>query len=229
MKIVVVDTETNGRKPPEVIELSYAPLEEGSWEVDSGRFYSRYMPKQGSTVGAISTHHIQDDWLEGFDPSSKAKLDERTQYIIGHGIDYDWEALGSPPHVKRICTVAMSRYLYPDLDSHRLGAMIYHFHHPAQARTMLKEAHSAEVDVILCTIVLHEILRDKQLTFRTAEELWEFSEKCRVPRVMPFGKWSPLQCSKEVLIKDLPYDYKMWCLKQETMDQYVLRAIRESL
>ena len=230
--ILIVDTETNGRKADaaEVIELAYAevdPLRE--WDFVESPRMSRFRPVNGSTPGALSTHHILDEELEGHPPSHLAKLPTDTKYIIGHGVDFDWEVLGKPD-VKRICTLALSRSLHPELDSHRLGAMVYHFvKDKATARMMLQDAHRAAADVILCKLVLNAMMRAHGFVNCTPEWLWEFSEQARVPKVMPFGKWSPLQCGKEVPIKDLPYDYKVWCLKQKDMDPYVLRAIRESL
>ena len=67
------------------------------------------------------------------------------------------------------------------------------------------------------------ILDRKGLSFLTAEQLWEFSEKCRVPKIMAFGK------HKGLSIAQLPRDYKMWCLRQPDMDIYVQKAIKESL
>ena len=230
--ILIVDTETNGRKADaaEVIELAYVAVQPvGAWEAVESPHVFRFRPANGSTPGALSTHHILDEELEGCPPSSTAKLPPETQYIIGHGVDFDWEVLGKPD-VKRICTLAMARHLHPELDSHRLGAMLYYYmKHKETARTILKDAHSAVADVIICKIILESMMRAHGFCNCTPEWLWEFSEKARIPRTMPFGKWSPLQCGKEVLIKDLPYDYKTWCLKQKDMDPYVLRAIRESL
>lgn len=221
--ICVVATETNGREDmPEVIELAWTELEEGSWAIGEGRYAQRFCPQLPSTVGALSIHHILMEELKDCPPSIEAKLPSEITYIIGHNVDYDWEALGKP-EVKRIDTLAISRNLYPQLDSHRLGAMLYHLIDDGDARTLMHNAHNAEGDVTMCIIVLQTILLDNDLLFETAEDLWLFSEKCRVPTHMPFGK------HRGCPIKDLPWSYKSWCLRQPDMDPYVLQAIREAM
>ena len=49
------------------------------------------------------------------------------EYIIGHNVDFDWRML-SQPKVRRICTLALCRSLWPLADTHTLAAMIYHVH-----------------------------------------------------------------------------------------------------
>jgi exodeoxyribonuclease X len=221
-KILVVDTETNGREPPEVVELAYTELLERGWGRISDVLTFRFKPSKNNTVGALSTHHILDYELAGCRPSAEARLPEETTHIIGHQVDYDWGALGKP-RVKRICTLAIARSLYPELDSHKLGAVLYHLADMDEARDRLKDAHAAEVDVLNCFLILQLMIDEAGLDFASADSLWEFSEKCRVPTIMPFGK------HKGVPIAGLPHDYKAWCLRQKDMDEYVVKAIKATL
>lgn len=223
MTVYVCDTETNGRDPGlEVIELAYMPVHEGNWLAAGPMSVERFCPKQGSTNGALAAHHILNIELMDSPPSEQAALPADALYVIAHNVDYDWGALGQKGY-RRICTLAMARHHYEEEESRTLGAMIYKFFPAVQARQMLKDAHSAGADATMCHLVLHKILEDKGLSFDTAEQLWEHSEACRIPRLMPFGKYYKQP------IKNLPYDYKTWCLKQKDMDPYVLKAIRESL
>lgn len=220
--IIVLDTETTGREPPEVIELAHMQLIPPDFGSGSESI-QRFKPTFGSSFGALAAHHILDKELEECPPSMTAHLPGGIEYIVGHNVDYDWKALGSPA-VKRICTLAIARSLYPEVDSHTLGAMLYRLE-PRQedAREMLKDAHSADADMHMCNRILGRMLADKGFMFSTAEGLWAFSEKCRVPTVIAFGKY------KGTPIKDLPYDYKKWMLKQADMDPYVLKAVRDTL
>lgn len=220
-QIIILDTETNGREPAEVIELAYGYLREGEWTLEGHVEQKRFKPLQPSTFGALSTHHILPSELEMQPPSSEAKLPDGVKYIVAHNADYDWGALGKPD-VKRICTLAIARFLFHD-DSHSLGALLYRFMDYQDARIELKEAHSADGDVAILLVVLLELLNESGIVFPTAEDLWNYSEKCRVPTHFTFGKW------KGTKIADVPYDYKSWCLRQLDFDPYVLRAIRESL
>lgn len=220
--ILVLDTETNGREGEEreVIELAWREILPATWSLGGEAYLSRFCPKKPSTVGALSIHHILNEELIGKPPSSEARLPEETSFIIGHGVDYDWESLGRPK-VKRICTLAIARHLYPKLDSHRLGAMMYALFEDHEAiRRQLRSAHQAADDMNFCLLILQQMLLDKELSFPSAQALWKFSEDCRVPSLMPFGKHKGLEISK------LPRDYQSWCLRQPDFDPYILEAIR---
>ncbi len=219
MTLYAIDTETNGRDPAEVIELAILRMEDLTAADDAVCITRRFKPELPSTNGALAVHHILPEELEGHEPSKMAKIPADATYILGHNIDYDWKALGSPP-VKRICTLAIARALYPEVDSHKLGAMLYLLSPGEYARQTLKNAHEAQADVEICLEILGRMLLEKQLSFNSNEELWKFSEGCRIPTIMAFGK------HKGLPIKDLPYDYKKWCLRQPDFDPYVLKAIR---
>jgi len=57
----------------------------------------------------------------------------------------------------------------------------------------------------------------------TWEELWQASERARIPSIMPFGK------HRGMAISELPPDYKAWLLRQDTLDYYVKLAVQQSL
>jgi exodeoxyribonuclease X len=224
MTTLVIDTETNGREPPEVIELAYGVPFEGRLE---NIVEERFKPVQGSTNGALATHHILDYELEECRSSGEAKLPAGVQYIIGHNVDYDWEALGRPA-VKRICTLAIARKLYQTVDSHALGAMLYTLSNGDFARARLATAHTAVTDIWICNFILVQMIQ--QLTpayppvlLEDSNALWEFSEWCRVPDFISFGKHKGLRISA------LPRDYKQWILRQPDMDEYLKKAVRETL
>lgn len=218
MSTYVIDTETTGHEPlAEVIELAWK-------QIGGGGHCERFKPTKQVLWGALAVHHILPEELETCRSSSEAKLPADTQYIIGHNIDYDWTCLGKP-QVKRICTLAIARALYPELDSHKLGAMYYALAPDLYtARQALQNAHSAAADVMFCYSILGDMLaaRASGISAAAPEALWAFSEKCRIPTRMTFGK------HKGTLIKDLPRDYTAWMLKQPDMDEYVLKAVRHT-
>lgn len=221
--ILLLDTETTGREPPEVIELAYA-----EWNLDTQRIQEkidtfRFRSTLTSSFGALATHHILDAVLAGFPPSRTASLPPQTTHIIGHNVDYDWNALGNP-EVKRICTLAIARKLYPECDSHSLGAMLYRLH-PSQlvAKRMLVDAHSAAADVVVCSAILSFMLFEHHLRFSSIDELWSYSELARVPTIWSFGKFKGLR------IEQADRGYLQWCLKQKDMDPYVLEAVRRAM
>jgi exodeoxyribonuclease X len=227
MSAVVLDTETTGvGDDDKVIEFATSePLAAPRHLADVGRIpitCVRYSAGRPISLGAMATHHIIDEDLIGLQPFvSYSPAAAGVEYIVGHNIDFDWRMLGKP-HVKRICTLALARSLWPEIDSHSLGALVYHLHrHKDIARALVKGAHSAKADVeLLLDILLPEIQIKLLPRGATWAELWELSEKARIPSVMPFGK------HKGVPMGDVPADYKRWLLNQPDVDPYLAIALR---
>jgi exodeoxyribonuclease X len=71
------------------------------------------------------------------------------------------------------------------------------------------------IDVVLPAIQIKLLPRGG-----TWADLWEISEKARIPSVMPFGK------HKGVPMGDVPADYKRWLLNQPDVDPYLAIALR---
>lgn len=214
----IFDTETTGLTDPEVIEAAWLGLGEGFTLEVTDSFYQRYKPSKDIELGAIATHHILPGDLVDCPPSSEFELPDDTEYLIGHNIDFDWKVAGQP-NVKRICTLAIARRLFPRLDSHTQTALVYHLLQDDQpaARKEVLRAHNALADVEICHIILGEMLRHLEL--ESWEEVWNFSEVARVPQVMPFGK------HKGQAMSSVPSNYKQWLLRQPDVDPYLRRAL----
>lgn len=223
--VVIFDTETTGINDPVIVEAAYIIVDIPDLLTKEYKFCSRYNPGKPIELGAMATHHILDEDLVDYPPASEFKLPEGTDYIIGHNVDFDWKVIGSPADIKRICTLALSRWLFPTLDSHTQSSMVYYFMR-AEATRLLKNAHSAAEDVGNCYLVLYYLLNEMEkrgiisLATLTWEELWQISEKARIPTIMAFGK------HKGMAIKDLPMDYKRWLLNQSEIDPYLIKALR---
>ncbi|MCE5387834.1 MAG: DUF3820 family protein [Acidithiobacillus sp.] len=218
MAVLIFDTETTGRQSPQLIEAAWLRVSDLRTLAVEEEFVQRYRPEKTIELGAIAVHHILDEDLVDCPPAASFALPADTEYLVGHSIDFDWEVIGRP-EVKRICTYAMSRKLWPELDSFSQSALLYHFSKDRQkTRANLKGAHSALADVKFCRIILNRIL----LAVRPVswEALWEFSERARIPDTMPFGK------HKGVKIADLPDDYRRWTLNNlHDMDPYLRKAL----
>ena len=215
MSVYFVDTETNGQDPPEVIELAYS-----HWDTPQHILTERYLPRGPITWGALATHHIFWRELEGCPPSSEARLPGDAEYIIGHNVDYDWKALGCP-NIKRICTLALFRRAQPLVDSHQLVAAYYYYLGPnPTSREVAKNAHGASADVLMLAEIFQRMVGALDAPI---EAIWQLSEEARIPEVIAFGK------HKGTPIRDLPWDYKKWMLRQDDMDPYVLEAVRRTM
>jgi exodeoxyribonuclease X len=223
--ILLFDTETTGAgDDAEIIEAAYADLSTSAERPLVPSFsdviVKRFKPSREIELGAMATHRIIASDLEHCDPSSSFSLPPETTYLIAHNVDFDYRVAGSPPGVRRICTLALSRFLWPKLDSHRLGPLIFSLMDHGAARTLTASAHSAAQDVTLLFTVISSICR--QLSPTTWGHLHALSEEARVPTVMAFGK------HKGARIADLPSSYQTWLLSQDTMDPYVKKAVRRA-
>ena len=214
-KTIIFDTEATGIKEPVLIEAAWLELESIEPFLVANPFVQRYNPGKPITLGALATHHIMDEELVDCPPASSFKLPDDVSYIIGHNVDFDWEVIGKP-EIKRICTLALARKLWPDLDSHTQSALLY-FLERSTAREQLRNAHSAITDVGICAVILDHIC--EQLGVKTVEDLYAESEKARIPTTMPFGK------HKGMLLSDIPSDYKQWLLGQGDIDPYLRKAL----
>ena len=218
--IIILDTETTGLEDPiEVIEVAWQEIEYGliGATKDKTSFLQGYKPSKSIEFGALAISHILMSELEEYEPSSSFKLPEEVEYVIGHNIDYDWRAIGKP-NVKRICTRTIATYLLKDTDSYSQSSLLYYILGNS-AKPLLKNTHNAKHDVDNCFILFQFLLKLIKEDVGTIELLWMFSEKCRIPTIMPFGK------HKGELIKTIPYDYKQWLKHQDNVDPYLLKAL----
>lgn len=222
-KAIVFDTETTGVVDPEIIEAAWVEplfIDYLSPNKIADSFCARYKPSKPISLSAMSVHHIMDEDLECCQPSNTFRLPDNVDYLIGHNIDFDWGAAGKPV-VNRICTLALSRYLWPELDSHSQSSMLYFLERESARDALVGKAHSAAQDVRNCLIILAHIV-NKLGDVDSWGALWKHSEIARIPTVMPFGK------HKGMPIKDIPSDYKRWLLNQPDIDQYLYEALTQS-
>lgn len=216
---IILDTETTGFVDPEVIQLAWKePVRPSFFDAVWKKMYK---PSKMIEWGSLATHHILMMDLQDCEPSSQAALDvPPAAFLIGHNVDYDWQVLGQPEG-RRICTLAMARELWPEVDSHSLVAMTY-FTQGANdmTRVMVQGAHSAAEDVLLCEALLHVIMQVTKIS--DFESLWAFSEEARIPKVMTFGKF------KGQPVSAVDRGYMNWYRKQPDTDPYLLEAFERN-
>jgi exodeoxyribonuclease X len=134
--------------------------------------------------------------------------------------------------VKRVCTLALSRHFYPELDSHSLTAMTYALQpNRSAARDMLRRAHSAATDALLVRMLLEALLDKKLPHVASWASLWQASEVARMPTRFTFGKYGPSDGKPGVPIAEVRRTdpgYIEWCLYKcdQCKDEYWQRALR---
>jgi len=213
---IILDTETTDFENCEVMELAWIPLDD-----PLKPFLRRYRPTKAPTFGAAAVHNIILDDVKDCAPATQAPGDvPDATYWIGHNVDFDWRALGQP-RVKRICTLALSRRLWPECDSHSLGAMMYFTHgQNASTQARVRQAHSALDDVLMTKDLLNIICKVAKID--DLDTLYEESEDARIPRLWTFGKF------KGQPIEAADRGYANWCRKQPDFDPYVLEALKRA-
>lgn len=211
----ILDTETTGKVDPEPIEIGLIDLYSGA------DFIQRYRPSKRIEYGALATHHILDEELVGLAPSSSFLLPRHFTHMIGHAVEYDWTVIGKPA-VGLICTHALARDIWREIDSHSLGALMYYLERN-DAREWLREAHSALADCQMTRVLLQHICAVLGLplvnptTWGTLEEM---TKVARIPAYIEFGKY------KGRLFADVPSDYKAWYFRQPDQDPIVVEAMQ---
>lgn len=240
MTALIFDTEWTDRESREVIEVAWlrfpdvfdlAGPSDRIPEIDLPKatcFREFYKPTRPISYGAMAVHHILPHELENCAPSGTFELPPGVEYLVGHSVDEDWKAIGSPANVKRICTRAIADWLWPEADSYALSALLYMLNGPNEiTREMVRGAHSAYRDVFNTAVLLHYILKARP-EIETWSQLWAYSEECRIPRVMPLGVQ---QGVKGVTIDEavrIDPSFCEWCLEQHFVDEYLKRGIRRA-
>lgn len=222
MSAIILDTETHDMKGYP-IEIAFGPcsFEQGELWFDQGKVFDEYFScPEPITYGAMAVHHILESDIAG-KPSFETFRAPACEYIIGHNIDYDIEAIRKADpdfKAKSICTLALARFVWPELDSYTLGSLFYFFSvDKVRARDRLRNAHNAKYDIWFTYIVLKNICL--KLGIKDMQSLYLFSEQARIPTHITFGK------HKGAAIKDIPPDYVSWLLKQPDLDLYLKKAL----
>lgn len=232
MTAYVFDTERTDRNDGEIIEAAWLQLPVcndlagatdyiGADLKPTLLFCSFFKPTKPIAFGSMAVHHILPSYLELSPPSAAFALPTDCAYLIGHSIDFDWIAAGSPEHVKRIDTHAIAQWLWPETSGHSQSALLYMLLGATpETREQLRGAHGALADAWNNLALLREILRLKP-EITTWSALWEYSEQCRIPMFCPFKN------REGVKLVDLDDSYIDWCLSQHWIDPYLRKGLEQ--
>ncbi|WP_374665980.1 3'-5' exonuclease [Acinetobacter sp.] len=227
MQAIILDTEThtlNGQP----IEIAYAPIQISDHKItlDKSKLFDQlYSADEPISFAAMAVHHILESDIKDQPHYTTFELPKETVYIIGHNIDYDIRALEKcgvdSKNIKAICTLALSRLVWPDAEAHNISALIYMISKGSEkAREMIRKAHRADMDIILTANILMHIVH--HLKINSIEELYEASEDARIPRSINFGK------HRGTAIAELPADYMQWLMRQDDLDPYLRKALENA-
>lgn len=223
---IILDTETNTLDGlPIQIAYGACAIENAELAFDKSAIFDQLYSIGDAKIShaAMAVHHIIDSDIEGKPDYKTFSLPNGVEYLVGHNVQYDLDVLTRSgvdiSQIKPICTLALARHVWPDLESHALAAMMYFLwsNKQAAARELLQNAHSASTDIILTASVLYRIIQ--ALNIQDFDELHTVSEKARIWKKIYFGK------HKGELIETLPVSYVNWLLKQDDLDPYLKQGI----
>jgi exodeoxyribonuclease X len=233
-KVAFIDTETTGFIAPIVpLEIAILTPEPGRPPDDMGEcfeYVARFNPGKDIEYGAVAAHGILPDDVFDCPPWSSYRP-AVPDYVVGHAVDYDLGAVFGegqvPTSIRRIDTLALSRYAYPDEDSHKLAAMMYIiFGQNTRTRDLVHGSHSALVDARNTATIFKQLMAHFEVD--TWEGAWRLSEMARVPRFMTFGKYGPQKRgTKGAPIEEVRKDkgYVKWLLNLDDLDPYLRKAL----
>lgn len=237
---VIADVESTGKDPKvdQVVESAFLELPDTPLKfmkaelsdlVSHHAYHGHTAPM---TLGALATHNITADKLEGLEPYVPSEVLPPMHYIIGHNVDFDRDMLDAMG-ASSICTLALARKYFPDIDSHTQSAVIYHLGRltkkgEAWARDLVKEAHSADADVLNCARILKYIIYLISKEYQpvgglTWADIHQICLEARIPKVMAFGKF------KGQPVSEVSTGWANWYANCDSPppDPYVLIALRK--
>jgi exodeoxyribonuclease X len=225
-----LDTETHHTVDPILIQLAYKPS-------DRLEYFSSLYGTGGVPIdfGSMAVHHITEGEIAGkplFEETPERDVLQKLlqEYtLVAHNATYDVDVLErrGVEVTAPICTLRLSRYLLPQIDSHKLQYIRYYLGIEFAEKP---QTHDALGDVLVLEKVfykLHELL--KQQNPEKDEQalknmMIEISSHPSILYMCKFGKY------KNTLWSEVPRDYLDWMVnKSDFTDEDVLYTARHYL
>lgn len=141
-------------------------------------------------------------------------------YFVAHNARFDYRFLKDylPAHTPIFCTVQMARAVWPDVDNHKLGTLVY----ALDLQVDKGRFHSADGDMVILLELMKKAMED---TGKSIKELLELARLDMSITTLQFGKKH-----KGKRLEDVPADYFDWMLREVTnLDPDLEDAIRAEL
>ena len=126
--IRVADSETTALDDPkELVEIGWTDVRlfPSGWAIESGPHARIVKPGMPISPSAMSAHHLQNaDVADGMAPDeARALINTGADFICCHHMAFDRTIL--KPTKPEICTFKCAKDTYPNLESHKNGAIWY--------------------------------------------------------------------------------------------------------
>lgn len=206
--IRVTDCESTGlADPKELVEIGWTDIRlfPSGWAIESGPHARLVNPGMPITPGARAAHHISDE------EAATGMAPDDARSLIANGVDIlcFHNALFDTPLIKSgkptICTFKCAKDVYPNLESHKNGALWYALGLGGGAKQM-EPVHRAGPDSWTTAHILLDLLR-----VLPVETMLDISANPIRLLKMAFGKHAG------VSFTELPWDYLDWIVNKSNM------------
>lgn len=224
MRLRVVDIETSGGKPSEIIEIAAVDVfqEAGEWRASQPR--SRlFRPHGPITVHATAIHHLKSGDFPAFmpvcdTPELKAFLFEGHQpdVLVAHNATFESAHIKGDitGDLRWICTVKGAKSAWPEAPGYSNQVLRY-WRDLDLDPALAMPPHRAGPDAWVTAHILLDLLETLSV-----EDLLEATHQPRKLDTIPFGRYRGKAWS------DVPHDYLAWMALQSQMDADVVARAR---
>lgn len=181
-------------------------------------------PECPISPSAMGIHHITDDMvytaptLSEFMDLASHPFDREDLLLIGHNVQFDVRMVSEhlPETFRQLCTLKLSRNLWPELENHKLQTLRYTFKLDAG------DAHRAAGDVATTVSLLRMVAHERGCGL---DQIIEMARKpLSLDTKMPFGK------HKDTKLRALPLSYVRWLTENtDNLDADLREALESRL
>jgi exodeoxyribonuclease X len=223
MRLRVIDIETSGGQPSEIIEIAAVDVvgDSEGWIAEPPR--SRlFAPRGEISCHAMAVHHLTlDDFDAGAAPCSEAALRdflwaaERPDALAAHNAAFERQHISAAvtDALPWICTLKAARHAWPEAPGHSNQVLRY-WRALKLDPALAMPPHRAAPDAWVTAHILMDLL-----TSVSVEELLT----PRPPRRVPFGRYRGQDWTAP------PADYLTWIIGEPEMAREVVARARAEL
>jgi len=228
VRLRVIDIETSGGQPSEIIEIAAVDVvgcpDEGGWRAEPA--VSRlYRPLGEMSVHAMAVHHLTPSALAGCVPCCERELTAflaalpPADALVAHNAGFERDHIG--PHATGglpwICTLRAARKAWPDAPAYSNQVLRY-WRGVALDDPRAMPPHRAAPDAWVTAHLLLDLLAEASI-----EDLMAWTDAPRTLDRIPFGKHRGTPWAA------IPADYLEWLLGRQDLSAEVAEAARKAL
>jgi len=227
MRFRVVDIETAGGDPAEILEIAAVDVvKTGDGWVAGPPRARMFRPSGPISFHTMAIHHITPaDIPAGAGPCSRDALaeflgaDEQIDCLVAHNADFERRHIrdGAPADIPWLCTVRAARAVWPDAPGYANQVLRYWRGLQLDPRLAMPP-HRAAPDAWVTAHILIDLLNTC-----SPEDLLIRQHDAAPLRTVPFGRHRGRNWS------DVPTDYLDWILSRKDMNNAVIERAKAEL